>query len=76
MSISADAMTKQINPTGLIVDFDRLRVKPTPEGVNGANLEAYLSDEQFAQFVKMTREDFYALPQWKQLRHKKAIGLF
>jgi hypothetical protein len=76
MTISADAMTKTINPSGLIVDFDRLRAKPTPEGVNGANLEAYLSDEQFAKFVKMTRNEFYELPNWKQLRHKKSIGLF
>jgi len=76
VSISADAMTKALNPEGLIVDFDRLRTKPTPEGVNGANLEAYLSDEQFAQFVKLSRQDFYALPNWKQLRHKKSIGLF
>eukprot|EP01127_Copromyxa_protea_P006780 TRINITY_DN16767_c0_g1_i1.p1 TRINITY_DN16767_c0_g1~~TRINITY_DN16767_c0_g1_i1.p1 ORF type:complete len:856 (-),score=218.45 TRINITY_DN16767_c0_g1_i1:48-2615(-) len=75
-TISADDMTKKLNPDGLIVDFDRLKVKPTPEGVNGANLEAYLSDEQFATFIKLTRAEFYALPQWKQLRHKKAVGLF
>eukprot|EP01126_Amoeba_proteus_P060011 TRINITY_DN789_c0_g1_i2.p1 TRINITY_DN789_c0_g1~~TRINITY_DN789_c0_g1_i2.p1 ORF type:complete len:892 (-),score=219.66 TRINITY_DN789_c0_g1_i2:185-2860(-) len=75
-TVSADEMTKSLNPDGLIVDFDRLRQKPTPPGVDGAHLEAYLSDEQFDRFLKISRTDFYALPVWKQLRHKKSVGLF
>jgi len=66
----------KFNPKGIIVDYDRLRVTPLPEGVDGANKEAYLSAEQFKQFVKMSPEDFYKLPKWKQLRVKQESGLF
>ena len=75
--ISSSEWTTKFNPQGLIVDFDRLRVKPTPEGVDGAHLEAYLSDDQWKQFFKTTtRDEYYKMPAWQQLRLKKTIGLF
>eukprot|EP01130_Rhizamoeba_saxonica_P018040 TRINITY_DN8927_c0_g1_i1.p1 TRINITY_DN8927_c0_g1~~TRINITY_DN8927_c0_g1_i1.p1 ORF type:complete len:849 (-),score=234.30 TRINITY_DN8927_c0_g1_i1:52-2598(-) len=65
-----------IDTNGLVVDYDRLIVKPLPDGVDGAHLEAYLSDEQFLEFVKMTPGEFYKLPKWKAIRVKKETGLF
>jgi len=59
-----------------IHDYDRLKVKPPPEGVDGAHLEAYLTDEHFNTYLKMTREAFYKLPNWHQLRLKKSVSLF
>jgi hypothetical protein len=47
-----------------------------PEGVDQAHLEAYLSDEDFAKYLKMAKDAFYKLPNWHQLRLKKSIGLF
>jgi len=64
------------NPKGLVVDYDRLKVKPPPEGVDGSHLEAFLSDAQFKEFMKMGRDEYYALPKWQSLRVKKASGLF
>eukprot|EP01128_Nolandella_sp_AFSM9_P008757 TRINITY_DN5432_c0_g1_i1.p1 TRINITY_DN5432_c0_g1~~TRINITY_DN5432_c0_g1_i1.p1 ORF type:complete len:861 (-),score=202.42 TRINITY_DN5432_c0_g1_i1:162-2720(-) len=64
------------NPTKLFVDYDRLKTKPTPEGVDGAHLEAFLTEEQFNEFMKIDRATYYKLPKWKALRVKKASGLF
>jgi len=77
-SISSESgdKTHEYNPTGLTFDYDRLKVKPSPEGVDGAHLEAYLSNEDFATYIKMSREAFYKLPNWQSLRLKKSISLF
>jgi hypothetical protein len=59
-----------------VVDYDRLKVNPVPEGVDAKNKELHLSDAQFVQFLKMSRDQWAALPQWKKLRIKKEVGLF
>lgn len=64
------------NPDGIVVDFDRLKVKPTPEGVDGGHLEAFLSVEEFKELFGTSMEHFYAQPIWKQLVIKKDKGLF
>lgn len=64
------------NPDGIVVDFDRLKVKPTPEGVDGGHLEAFLSLEEFQEIFRMSMDSFYALPIWKQLVVKKDKELF
>jgi hypothetical protein len=64
------------NPTGIVVDFDRLKVKPTPEGVDGGHLEAFLSVEEFFEMFGTTIDKFYALPIWKQLVIKKDKNMF
>ncbi|XP_062981266.1 supervillin isoform X2 [Elgaria multicarinata webbii] len=53
-----------------------LLARPLPEGVDPLNLEIYLSDEDFESALQMTREDYNALPSWKQVNLKKAKGLF
>jgi hypothetical protein len=64
------------NPDGIVVDFDRLKVKPTPEGVDGGHLEAFLSVEEFSELFGTTIDKFYAMPIWKQLVIKKDKGMF
>ncbi|XP_062813792.1 supervillin isoform X29 [Anolis carolinensis] len=53
-----------------------LLARPLPEGVDPLNLEIYLSDEDFETALQMTREEYNALPSWKQVNLKKAKGLF
>ncbi|XP_051267287.1 LOW QUALITY PROTEIN: supervillin a [Dicentrarchus labrax] len=57
--------------------------RPLPEGVDPLRLEVYLSDEDFEgvgaygkKALDMTREEYGALPSWKQVNLKKAKGLF
>uniref|UniRef100_W5MKA4 Supervillin a n=1 Tax=Lepisosteus oculatus TaxID=7918 RepID=W5MKA4_LEPOC len=53
-----------------------LQARPLPEGVDPLKLEIYLSDEDFETALELTREEFDALPGWKQVNVKKAKGLF
>lgn len=53
-----------------------LLARPLPEGVDPLKLEIYLTDEDFEFALDMTRDEFNALPTWKQVNVKKAKGLF
>ncbi|KAI5615300.1 supervillin, partial [Silurus asotus] len=53
-----------------------LQSRPLPHGVDPLRLEIYLSDEDFEKALEMKREDYEALPGWKQVNLKKAKGLF
>ncbi|XP_055003525.1 supervillin isoform X2 [Sorex araneus] len=53
-----------------------LLARPLPEGVDPLKLEIYLTDEDFEFALEMTREEYSALPSWKQVNLKKAKGLF
>uniref|UniRef100_A0A3Q2QFE0 Supervillin a n=1 Tax=Fundulus heteroclitus TaxID=8078 RepID=A0A3Q2QFE0_FUNHE len=50
--------------------------RPLPEGVDPLHLEIYLSDEDFERALEMSREEYGALPGWKQVKLKKSKGLF
>jgi len=56
--------------------FAELQERPLPEGVDPLKLEFYLDEEEFKEIVKMTKEEFYALPAWKQNNIKKDVQLF
>lgn len=47
-----------------------------PEDVDPAKKENFLSEEDFVRVFGMSRDDFAALPTWKQLNLKKERGLF
>lgn len=47
-----------------------------PDGVNPSQREKHLSDSDFSEVFGMSKEEYDGLPQWKQLKLKKAIGLF
>ncbi|XP_065777309.1 supervillin isoform X5 [Muntiacus reevesi] len=53
-----------------------LLARPLPEGVDPLKLEIYLTDEDFEFALEMTRDEYNALPAWKQVNLKKAKGLF
>uniref|UniRef100_A0A8C2KUI6 Supervillin n=1 Tax=Cyprinus carpio TaxID=7962 RepID=A0A8C2KUI6_CYPCA len=53
-----------------------LQTRPLPHGVDPLRLEMYLTDEDFERVLDMKREEFDALPGWKQVNLKKAKGLF
>ena len=48
----------------------------SPRGVDKMNLEKHLTDEEFREIFKMARNEFYELPKWKQIDHKKKVKLF
>ncbi|XP_076837029.1 supervillin isoform X3 [Brachyhypopomus gauderio] len=56
--------------------LEALQSRPLPQGVDPLRLEVYLSDEDFEKALEMKREDYDALPGWKQVNLKKAKGLF
>ena len=63
--------------------YDELIKEELPEGVDATQKEAYLNDEEFAQYFidpktkePMARETFNQMPKWKQLNLKKKNGLF
>ncbi|XP_065132876.1 supervillin isoform X4 [Paramisgurnus dabryanus] len=53
-----------------------LQTRPLPHGVDPLRIEMYLTDEDFESVLEMMREEFDALPGWKQVNLKKAKGLF
>ncbi|KAM6908075.1 supervillin a [Lycodopsis pacificus] len=53
-----------------------LLARPLPEGVDPLRLEVYLSEEDFEKALEASREEYGALPGWKQVKLKKAKGLF
>ncbi|KAM6977705.1 supervillin a [Aplochiton taeniatus] len=53
-----------------------LLARPLPEGVDPLRLEIYLSEDDFEKALEMSREEYESLPGWKQVKVKKAKGLF
>uniref|UniRef100_A0A673KVJ5 Supervillin-like n=1 Tax=Sinocyclocheilus rhinocerous TaxID=307959 RepID=A0A673KVJ5_9TELE len=53
-----------------------LKTRPLPHGVDPLRLEMYLTDEDFERVLDVKREEFDALPGWKQVNLKKDKGLF
>ena len=47
-----------------------------PSHVDPSKKEVYLSDMEFAQVFDMDREEFTALPHWKQTNLKRSKHLF
>ncbi|CAF0986323.1 unnamed protein product [Rotaria sp. Silwood1] len=78
---------KQLNQKDSIIDvlnelcreqytIEELRARPLPEGVDPSKIESYLSDADFHKEFRMTKNEFYALPYWKQTNIKKPLGFF
>ncbi|GAA6069995.1 advillin, partial [Tachysurus ichikawai] len=57
-------------------DLKNKSAEELPEGVDPTQKERYLSDTDFVSAFQMSKDQFYALPQWKQLATKKENGLF
>lgn len=59
-----------------VYTYEELKAKPPPKGLDKTKLEQYLSDEEFKKLVKMTKDEFYALPAWKQTKVRQQLGLY
>jgi hypothetical protein len=47
-----------------------------PDGVDEWRKEAYLDPSAFVEVMGMTSLEFNSMPQWKQDKNKRAVGLF
>jgi len=47
-----------------------------PEGVKPNKKEYYLSEEEFQKLFEMSFDEYLKIPEWKQPRYKKPLGLF
>ncbi|XP_029491558.2 supervillin-like isoform X7 [Oncorhynchus nerka] len=56
--------------------LEELLQTPLPEGVDPQHLEIYLSDHDFQTILKMKRDEYDSLPNWKQVSLKKSKGLY
>jgi hypothetical protein len=45
-------------------------------GIESSQKEMALSDDEFHQIMKITKQDFLILPGWKQKKLKQSVGLF
>nr|XP_020139747.1 supervillin isoform X11 [Microcebus murinus] len=73
ITLVEDVLAKLCKTTYPLAD---LLARPLPEGVDPLKLEIYLTDDDFECALDMTRDEFGALPGWKQANLKKAAGLF
>ncbi|KAL4635626.1 villin-1-like [Arapaima gigas] len=77
---NSDSINRPINSSSLpTFPADKLvnsSMENLPEGVDPIKKEEYLSNEDFALILGMSRLDFYAMPIWKQKNLKKEKGLF
>uniref|UniRef100_H2ZGQ0 HP domain-containing protein n=1 Tax=Ciona savignyi TaxID=51511 RepID=H2ZGQ0_CIOSA len=60
----------------LTYSLEELRAPSLPEGVDPNHLETYLSTEDFEKLFQITKEEFYAMPPWKQHNLRKEKDLF
>lgn len=56
--------------------LEEINTRPLPDGVDPLRLEVYLNGDDFFEALGMTREEFYNMPSWKQVDHKKKANLF
>eukprot|EP01092_Planopodium_desertum_P007657 TRINITY_DN3155_c0_g2_i1.p1 TRINITY_DN3155_c0_g2~~TRINITY_DN3155_c0_g2_i1.p1 ORF type:complete len:247 (-),score=17.07 TRINITY_DN3155_c0_g2_i1:73-714(-) len=56
--------------------YDELLADPLPEGVNPTKLETYLSDEEFEEIFKLSRDEWNKLSDWKKEESKKQVYLY
>ena len=57
-----------------LTTYDMLQTKPL--GLRRDSLQTYLPDSEFWIVFGMCRDEFNALPEWKQRDKKRAVGLF
>ncbi|KAL0822341.1 hypothetical protein ABMA28_004438 [Loxostege sticticalis] len=59
-----------------VLPLAALQRRPLPEHVDPHHLERHLAPHDFQEAFGMTKEEFSALPAWKQTSLKKDVGLF
>ncbi|XP_013172087.1 PREDICTED: uncharacterized protein LOC106121130 isoform X2 [Papilio xuthus] len=59
-----------------LLPLPELQRRPLPDHVDPHHLERHLASPDFIEAFGMTKEEFAALPAWKQTNMKKDVGLF
>jgi len=59
------------NGSDLVFSYERLKKKPSPEGIDTKNLHLYLAPDEFLRLFKMTRDQFEKLPPWRKIETRK-----
>lgn len=69
---------RDVEQTPLVFAYKDLKTTnyKLPRGADKTKLETYLTDDEFSEVFKMTRDEFYKLPTWKQGFKKKEVLLF
>jgi len=55
--------------------ISELKIRPIPAELDAANLETYLSDDDFKTALGFSRSEFYVQPKWKRQDLKRKAGL-
>jgi hypothetical protein len=56
--------------------YEELLNKRYPSGIDAANLENFLNDDEFVTVFEMTADEFRKLPDWKKQKLKRQKGLY
>ncbi|CAG9794016.1 unnamed protein product [Diatraea saccharalis] len=75
-AISGEYELSRLTSKAAVLPLAELQQRPLPEHVDPNHLERHLSDTDFREAFGMTKEEFSALPAWKQTNMKKDVGLF
>ena len=70
------ATKEVVNPNAKGIHYSLEELMFPIEGVDWAQRQAYLSDDDFQQHFGMTQSEFNALPKWKKQAAKKKVGIF
>ncbi|GBP24047.1 hypothetical protein EVAR_10148_1 [Eumeta japonica] len=74
--VSGECELSRLTSCDAVLPLAELQRRPLPEHVDPEHLERHLASSDFQEAFGMTKEEFTALPAWKQTNLKKEIGLF
>ncbi|KAG7295776.1 hypothetical protein JYU34_020830 [Plutella xylostella] len=74
--LSGACELSRLSSTAALVPLAALQRRPLPDHVDPMRLERHLDEADFQEAFGMTKEEFAALPPWKQTNMKKEVGLF
>uniref|UniRef100_A0A4W5RRL8 HP domain-containing protein n=1 Tax=Hucho hucho TaxID=62062 RepID=A0A4W5RRL8_9TELE len=75
-NIGEPLLSPTIGATFPVVKLLNCQTEYLPDGVDPTKKEEYLSNEDFALILGVSRVEFYSVPTWKQQNLKKETGLF
>eukprot|EP00096_Caligus_rogercresseyi_P016403 TRINITY_DN903_c1_g1_i9.p1 TRINITY_DN903_c1_g1~~TRINITY_DN903_c1_g1_i9.p1 ORF type:complete len:1106 (+),score=344.08 TRINITY_DN903_c1_g1_i9:449-3766(+) len=73
---SSDLMSVLSSLSRMEYSWNDLCKSPLPDGVDPSKLEKYLNEQEFKEYLGLSREDFSSSPKWKQIEIRKEKGLF
>jgi len=78
LDLELQEFEREVDQKSLVFAYNDLKTTnyKLPRGADKTKLETYLTDEEFSEVFKMTRDEFYKLPTWKQGFKKKEVLLF